>query len=305
MRFSFYLTILLIFTATANSIAQESSVYLMGSGGSFSPLLPPTGFAGKSITGFYRASQYADRDGNKSEVTERYNGWYQQFMAFYVTNAKILGAKYVVGAMLPFATAEKNPSGSYRRNTKLFMADPYISPIGLSWQKPDYQIFGEYRLYLPLGRRDEANDIYIGKGYVSHIISLTGTYFFDQFKFWSATLMPRYEFHGKRDDDIKVGSYLNLEWAITNSESRLWDFGFIGYAGIQLTEDTGSSIPPQWQGVKDRVVALGGEIGVLAPKIKTRFALRGNFEVYAIDSPVGTMLTLDIYYVPNRILFDE
>ena len=297
---------LLILGCNINSNAQESSVYLMGSGGSFSPLLPPHGFAGKSISGFYRASKYADKNGDKSDITEKINGWYQQFMVFYVTKAKIIGASYVAGAMLPFATAEKNPSGSYRRNTKLFMADPYISPLGLSWQKPNYQLFGEYRLYLPWGRYNPDNDINIGKGYYSHMVSLSGTYFFDDFKFWSATLMPRYEFHGQKDGtDVKPGSYFNLEWAITNSQNEHWDFGLIGYAGFQLTKDTGADIPPDWQGVKDRVVAIGGEIGVLVPKIKTRFALRGNFEVYALDSPIGTMITLDIYYVPNRILFDE
>ena len=70
-------------------------------------------------------------------------------------------------------------------------------------------------------------------------------------------------------------------------------------------KDTSNDIPPESQGVKDRVVAIGGEIGVLAPKVRTRFALRGNFEIYALDSPIGTMITLGIYYVPNRILFDE
>ncbi len=297
---------LLIFGGSIISNAQESSVYLMGSGGSFSPLLPRDGFAGKSISGFYSASRYADKNGDISNVSENINGWYQQFMFFYVTKAKIIGANYVIGAMLPFATAEKNPSNSYRRNTKLFMADPYISPIGLSWQNPNYQLFGEYRLYLPLGRYNPDNDINIGKGYYSHMISLSGTYFFDDFKFWSASLMPRYEFHGKKDGSgIKPGSYLNFEWAITNSQNRYWDFGVIGYAGFQLSDDTGTNVPPDSHGVKDRAVAIGGEIGVLAPKISTRFAARGNFEIYALDSPVGTMITLDIYYVPNKILFDE
>ena len=299
-------TLIFIITFLLSTKAQESSVYLMGSGGSFSPLLPSSGFAGKSISGFYRASKYSDVNGDKSDLTDNINGWYQQFMAFYVTKAKILGANYVVGAMIPFATAEKNPSNSYRRNSRLFMGDPYLSPIGLSWQKTNYQLFGEYRLYLPLGQHNPDNDINIGKGYYSHIISLSSTYFFDDFKFWSASLMPRYEFHGQKDDsDVNPGSYFILEWAITNSESQYWDFGLIGYANFQLTKDTGSDVPPEGLGVKDKVVAIGGEIGVRVPKIKTRFALRGNFEVYALDSPIGTMITLDIYYVPNRILFNE
>ena len=298
--------IIFIICSLLETKAQESSVYLLGSGGSFSPLLPSSGFAGKSITGFYRASTYSDVNGDKSDLTNNINGWYQQFMAFYVTKAKILGANYVVGAMIPFATAEKNPSNSFQRNTKLFMADPYLSPIGLSWQKTNYQLFGEYRLYLPLGRYSPENDVNVGKGYYSHIISLSTTYFFDDFKFWSASLMPRYEFHGKKDgSDVKPGSYFILEWAITNAESQNWDFGFVGYADFQLTEDSGSDVPPDVQSVKDKVVAIGGEIGLRVPKIKTRFSIRGNFEVYAIDSPIGTMITFDIYYVPNRILFNE
>jgi len=40
-------------------------------------------------------------------------------------------------------------------------------------------------------------------------------------------------------------------------------------------------------------------------KNKTRFALRANFELYGIDGPIETMVTLEIYYVLNRIMFDE
>jgi hypothetical protein len=118
--------------------------------------------------------------------------------------------------------------------------------------------------------------------------------------------MPRYEFQGERQDsNIKGGSYFNLEWALTNSEHETMDFGLIGYASMQLMKDTGSGVPPDIQDVKDRVVAIGGEWGILARKIKTRFALRANFELYGIDRPIGTMVTFDIYYVPNRIMFDE
>ena len=64
-------------------------------------------------------------------------------------------------------------------------------------------------------------------------------------------------------------------------------------------------MPPESQNVKDKVVALGGEWGILARKINTRFAFRANFELYGVDRPIGTMLTMDIYYVPEGILLDE
>jgi hypothetical protein len=94
----------------------------------------------------------------------------------------VLGANYVVGAMLPFATAETDPSQSIQIRSRLFIADPYLSPIGLSWQKSDYQVFAEYRLHLPLGQYDPDNNFNIGKGQYSHIISMSTTYFFNQFK---------------------------------------------------------------------------------------------------------------------------
>ena len=286
--------------------AQESSVYLMGSGGSFSPLLPSEGFAGKSITGMYWASKFADRNGDAESVPDRINGFYQKFMALYVTKFHILKAKYVVGAMIPFSTAETNPSGVPQIRTRLFMADPYISPVGLSWQKPYYQIFAEYRLYLPLGQYDADNNFNIGKGQYSHMISLSGTYFLNHFKTWSVTLLPRYEFHGERkDSNITGGSYFNIEWAITNSSHEIMDFGFVGYASAQLSKDVGAGVPPDIKDIKDRIVAIGGEWGILARKIKTRFALRANFELYGVDRPIGTLVTLDIYYVPSGILFEN
>jgi len=286
------------------SIAQESSVYLMGSGGSFSPILPTSGFALESITGIYWASKYADRNGDKTDVTNNIFGLYQQFMVQYVTKLKLLNANYTIGAMLPFATAESNPSGSFQIRSRLFMADPYISPFGLSWQKDRYQVFAEYRLYLPWGQYDPDLNFNVGKGQVSHIISLSGTYFMDQFKTWSVTLMPRYEFHGERQgSNIKAGSYFNLEWALTNSSHEVMDFGIVGYTSAQLTKDTGSNVPPENADVKDRVLAIGAEWGILAQSIRTRFALRTNIELSGVDRPIGTMLTLDIRYIPGGIPF--
>ena len=307
MKSSIPSTLILIFLLIIGKVsAQESSVYLFGGAGSYSALLPPEGFALRSLTGWYHSSKFANQDGDKSSLTDNIYGFYQQFSVQYVTELKILGGRYVVGGMLPFATAETNPSNSYQINTRLFMADPFISPIGLSWQQPDYQIFTEYRLYLPWGQYDPNQNNNVGKGQYSHIITLASTVFLDQFKYWSFTAIPRYEFHGERQEsNIKGGSYFNFEWAVTYAEHNTMDFGFIGYSSFQLTKDTGSGVPPEIQDIKDRVVALGLEWGILARKIKTRFALRANFEVYGVDRPLGTMISLDIFYVPSRILFDE
>ena len=302
MRILVIATFFLMLSGAAR--AQESSVYLMGSGGSFSPLLPAKGFAGKSITGWYWAGKYADANGDKADVTNNIYGFYQQFMVHYVTGLEVLGAKYTVGAMLPFATAEKNQSGSIQIRERLFMADPYISPIGFSWQKPNYQIFAEYRLYLPWGQYNPDELQNVGKGHYSHIISLSTTYFLDQFKKWSFTLLPRYEFHGERkESNVKAGSYFNLEWAFTNSEHRKLDFGLVGYSSFQLTQDTGSGVPPGTAEVLDRVVAIGAECGILASKINTRFAIRSNFEVYGVDRPIGTMLHVRYLLRPRRHSF--
>lgn len=300
---SFLLISLLCFDHLA---AQESSVYLFGGAGSYSALLPPEGFALRSLTGWYSSHKYADQNGDKSSLTDNVYGFYQQFSVQYVTDINMLGAKYVVGGMLPFATAETNPSNSYQINSRLFMADPYISPIGFSWQHPDYQVFADYRLYLPWGQYDPESNNNVGKGQYSHIISVGTTVFLDQFKYWSFTAIPRYEFHGERQEsNIKGGSYFNFEWAITYAEHNTMDFGLIGYSSFQLTKDTGPGVPPEIQDIKDRVVAAGVEWGVLSRKIKTRFALRANFELYGIDRPLGIMVSLDIFYVPKRILFDE
>ena len=184
------------------------------------------------------------------------------------------------------------------------MGDPFISPIGLSWQSRDYQVFADYRLYLPLGQYDADKNFNIGKGQYSHIISLSSTAFFDPFKKWSGTIIPRYEFHGERQDsNVKAGSYFNLEWAVTYAYHEKMDVGFIGYTSMQLTNDTGG--PSNIEDIKDRVLALGAEWGIIARKINTRFAFRGNFEIYGVDRPIGTMITLDIRYFPEGFMMEE
>ena len=199
-----YLSILLfslLLFGYSISVAQKSATYIMGSGAGFSPLLPADGWTARSVSSLYWAGKIVDSKGEESKLVDRVTGFYQQFVGQYVFNTDIIGAKYVVGAMIPFATAETNPTNSNQVRSRLFMSDPYISPIGLSWQDKDYQIFLEYRMYLPWGQFDETRDFNVGNGYYSHIISLNSIVFFDQFKYWSASIMPRFEFHGKEKNE--------------------------------------------------------------------------------------------------------
>ena len=108
------------------------------------------------------------------------------------------------------------------------------------------------------------------------MFTLGGTYYFDEAKTWSASILGRYEIHHSdyRDTDIEPGDDFHFEWGVGKTLAQVWDVGVVGYCQWQVTEDSGSGSTSD----KDRGYAIGPEVSVFIPPQKLFVSLRSEFE---------------------------
>jgi hypothetical protein len=78
---------------------------------------------------------------------------------------------------------------------------------------------------------------------------------------------------------VKVGNNVTIESGIGklfihNRGQQLIQIGGVGYAEFQLTKDSGSAVFPLTINNKDRVFAVGPELGVIWPAKKLNILVR-------------------------------
>jgi len=78
---------------------------------------------------------------------------------------------------------------------------------------------------------------------------------------------------------VKVGDNVNIDFAIGKTlvrggGTRLFQLGLAGYAEFQLSEDSGDQALVAPRLGKDRVFALGPEVGFILPQEKLNFLVR-------------------------------
>jgi hypothetical protein len=74
---------------------------------------------------------------------------------------------------------------------------------------------------------------------------------------------------------------------VSRSGKQLIRVGAVGYTEFQLTNDSGTTVPVLTANNKDRVFAIGQELGLILPTKKFNFLVRVLPEVGARNRPQG------------------
>jgi hypothetical protein len=120
------------------------------------------------------------------------------------------------------------------------------------------------------------------------------TWYPDEKKLWSASVLNRYEIHTESDDvPVTPGDTWTLEFGLARTLKPGMDLGLVGYWQQQVTDDSaaGFSANPT---VHDHVAALGPELTAVWPKLGAQFSLRYLREFEAKDRPEGNTVTLTV-----------
>ena len=169
------------------------------------------------------------------------------------------------------------------------LGDINIEPVILSWHKPTYDLSFGLSLYLPTGDYEAGDLSSPGMDMYTFMTTFGATYYFDNAKEWTASILSRYEIHSEKgDSDITRGDDFHFEWGVGKTVAKVWDIGLAGYCQWQLTNDSGTGSTNN----KDQVYAIGPEVSMFYPPGMFALSLRALAEFEAEDRPEGSVISL-------------
>jgi len=286
-------------------------------------VVPEPGIYGALYNYFYTTNQLNDRHGDEiNSVTINPRGGpgvtlgvdvnvdlYALAPVFiWVSDWKILGAKYGAAITLPFANASlaaalSTATGrSGTADTASFnVGDMFVQPLWLGWTLPHWDVAFAYGLYAPTGKYNtetvtfptggsitaEATDN-IGYGFWTHQLQGAVAWYPWTHKATAVTAALNYEIHHKKHDfDLTPGQNLTLNWGIsqflplTKDQKLLLEVGPAGYSSWQISDDTGSDA--RNGDVHDEVHAVGGQLGLTYLPWQASLNFHGFYEFSSQD----------------------
>ena len=100
--------------------------------------------------------------------------------------------------------------------------------------------------------------------------------------------------------DLTRGSTLQLQGGAGTTLGRVVDLGLVGYALWQVSDDTGSALPPALRGARDRTYGAGAELGITFAEAHSRVTLRWVHDVGSVARPQGQLALVGLTWTPWR-----
>jgi len=277
-------------------LAGEYCNYTNGSEGIKAATVPPPGFYYRLYNAYYEAHDFVGANRKNAAVDYELRVSAQVHRLVWVKDKKLWGADYVYDMLIPIVYQDVNHDALGIDDSTYGIGDIIIEPFGLAWHNQRFDHALALGWFIPTGKYDRGKAASPGKDRWTTILSAGSTYYFDLDKLWSLSVLARYEIHGeKQSSHVKGGNDFHFEWGLgrTIVKKWIWDVGVAGYSQWQITDDSGSAITYD-EKLHDRVHAIGPEVAVFVPTLKSAVSLRALWEYGAIDRPEGNIVTLTI-----------
>ena len=291
----------------------DGSHYRAGQGGNRGGTLPEPGIYLRDDNWFYTGTAET-LPGYKTFV------YVQAPQLLWVTDWKILGAKWGMDFEIPFAYREAShrspvasPGGGYPigglvSDHQSGLGDVKLEPLLLSWHWKHFDTTVGYALLAPTGEFSERSAVNLGDDAWSHLISLGGVWYPDAKKSWAVSLLHHYEFNSSQVGTLaqsgsspgsgypstaypKIScSTYTLEWAVSKTILTNTEVGLFGYYQKQFTDSS-----PAVNVFQDSEVAgVGPEISFRLPRWDLSMSLRYAYEFTAYHRPQGHAFNLTL-----------
>ena len=286
----------LLSLCTTTSWAGFGSHYTNGVEGIRAASLPPPGVYFRLYNVFYSAGDLNDTNGNS------FGDFDLDVFAvvprlIWITNYKLLGADYFADIIVPLVNTDISfgmGNVTLFNDGKFGLGDIAVEPFGLSWHGDRYDGSLAAAVYLPVGEYDETEPASPGLNYWTGMLTAGATYYLDQAKTWSASILARYEFHGENDDtDMTNGDDFHFEWGVGKKLAQFWEIGAAGYCQWQVSDDSGTGATDS----RDQVYAAGPEVNYFIAPLKTNVTFRYVMEFGAEDRSEGDLAALVFTYI--------
>jgi hypothetical protein len=293
------LTILLLAILSGSAFAQERGQYVPGFSGLNSGLQAPPGITYANVFFWYPTHKLKDANGNDRPVDVDINLLADVNLLAYTTKHKFLGATYGMAIAVPLLNTPISLSNLGTGVSPKGLGDIYFEPVNLGWKLKKADVKLAYGVTAPTGKFGPPSEM-TSSGYWGHSLTFANTIYLDPNKLTQFSFSTTWEFHHKkRHEAVKVGNNMTFEAGagkifVKNQGKQLIQFGVVGYAEFQLTRDSGAAVPVLTAGNKDRVFALGPELGVILPGKKFNFFIRVLPEFGARSRTQGVTLMTGI-----------
>lgn len=279
MKFNITSAALALVATLAGGAVQAEGHYVTGVEGLQGSSVPPAGnyylgyLVNYDINGF-QAPDAKDGIGGSGQVTALAN------RLVHITDTKLLGADYGFETIIPVLRSSVKVGPLDASDSGV--GDVYVGPLVLGWHGQQWDAVAAAGLWLDTAPNTLGDPTSPGKGYQSTMLTGGLTYYFDQQKSISGSALFRYEYNGKKDNGVRPGDQLSLEWGVGKNYGA-YSLGVVGYSQWQLSDDKGRLANP---GKAERH-ALGAE--VVYPVASAGLFLKGaaykEFSVHGGSGP--------------------
>jgi hypothetical protein len=272
---------------------------------------PPGLYIGNAVW-VYPTDTIKDNNGNNVNPQHRLHltSTADFILVDLVTNYKLFGAEVGFQAGIPFIK-NRIQLNSLDVSTSFAFTDMLVSPILLGWHRKRTDFNAGYNLYLPTGRYSATGSNNSGLGQYGNEFFAGTTVYLDQKKLWSAAGTFALEFHtDKKGTNINVGDMATIQGGVGRTFYRkvsgpipeIFNVGLDYYAQFKVTGDSGSDIPPELRGFKDRVFGLGPEFNVFFPKPRITVLIRYQPEFGARVRTQGQTIVFEVVWVAKSLV---
>ena len=286
--------ILIVGGATA---ALAGGHYVPGVEGVTAATVPPPGFHYRMYTLYYTSDASYDNHGNKqnNDLDLKVFGSSHRFV--WISNYKILGADFGMDVIIPLVHTDISIGAAGIDSSQFGLGDICVDPFVLSWHTPRWDLSLALGFFAPTGDHDDVDSP--GLGYWSLMGTAGATYYFDQERSWTASVLTRWLKNFEDDDtDITPGAELVAEYGVGKSFQVSPGLqlrpGLAGYSYVQLTDDDGAGSGDDERGL---VHAVGPEINLFwLPPTLCQLNLRYVWEYGAENETQGQKAVMTLTF---------
>jgi len=295
-----FVCVLLLVIVSLPAMAQERGQYIPGTAGLNAGLQTPEGITYANLFTWYPSTKFKDQNGNTAPIIFDLDLMVDVNLLAYTTKKKFLGATYGMAVAVPIVNTPVSLPRLGAGVSPTGIGDIYVEPINLGWKRKKADVKLAYGFIAPTGKFDQTGTDTTTTDYWGHQITFATTAYLDKTKLTQFSFSTNWEFHQKkRHEDLKVGNNMTLEAGVgkifvQNQGKQLVQFGVVGYAEFQLTNDSGTAVPALTANNKDRVFAIGPELGVILPTKKFNFLVRVLPEFGARNRTRGVTVVVGI-----------
>ena len=280
---------------TSPSHAQNRGVYPLGMSAINSGVMSESTFTYSNQFLLYTRDQAKDNEGHTQPVTGNHTVILDMNTITWVSQERILGARYGASASLPFSKNDLTSDLQGNLSGGSGFADSYYLPVILGWNWARAAVRAMYGFLAPTGRFSAGANDNVGSGYWTHALSAGQTFYLTGNKLLSLSAFEMYEFHTVQEGTgVHPGETFNLDYSLMYSLARTRRFqlqaGLAGYEQRQTTAKTGPGINPAVSEDRYAVNGLGfAMLGVLPKRTSVglkyfrEFANRSTFQGYSLQ----------------------